>query len=656
MARHDREDSHSLEEQLAWLDAISKESPGAPGETPAATPSPYPKDPWLAVPKDRRPVPPPLFRAVVDSVYGPRATPAPVHDTDPPAAAPKAEPEAPVAPSAARPAPPPEPSPIAVPEVAEPVAVEPPPASPSLGTVRPEEPHPSAALHKEPAPVAEAPGTSAEAPSSPPAADPPDDPPQAAEPPRRTVASPRFEAIGNEWTQAFGSLRAQPQPHPLPVRPAPEQPVAASAGPVEAPAAPPRPEPVPRPVADVAPQGAAGEAARFERAADHPRGSAPEPIPPAEAVRPAAEPRDPVVEAPRYAYNPLPAPPAESPVRPVAAEPPVRPVTPAAEPAVESEPRRPVSRKPMAPTPELDDPFLPRRDRREGPSSGWRRLIYRASVGLIRPGESPEELRRRDLMARARTPVTRGHHRVAVLSLKGGVGKTTTTVGLGAMLAQVRGDRVIAVDANPDRGTLSDKLELETAATVRDLLNEQGQIQRYADVRAFTSQAPSRLEVLASDRDPAVSEAFSAADYRSVARLLENFYSICITDCGTGLLHSAMTGVLGLADQIVLVSSPSVDGARAASATLDWLEAHHHANLVRSATVVLSMVRPRSKSSVDLDRLESHFAARCRAVVRVPYDPHLEEGAEIDLERLQQATRTAYLRLSAAVGDGFSEV
>ncbi|GAA3419358.1 AAA family ATPase [Streptosporangium vulgare] len=300
------------------------------------------------------------------------------------------------------------------------------------------------------------------------------------------------------------------------------------------------------------------------------------------------------------------------------------------------------------------DPESLLRGRRNAPAGGWRKLVYKASAGLIKPGESPEVRRRRELVGRARTPVATGHHRVAVLSLKGGVGKTTTTVGLGATLAQVRGDRVIAVDANPDRGTLSDKVELETSATVRDLLNERQQIKRYVDIRAFTSQAPSRLEILASDRDPSVSEAFSAADYQSVSQVLENFYSICITDCGTGLLHSAMSGVLGLADQLVLVSSPSVDGARAASATLDWLEAHHYEELVRSATVVLCSVRPRSKSTVDLDRLEAHFAARCRAVIRVPYDPHLEEGAEIDLERLQPATRESYLRLAASVGDGFA--
>jgi MinD-like ATPase involved in chromosome partitioning or flagellar assembly len=292
--------------------------------------------------------------------------------------------------------------------------------------------------------------------------------------------------------------------------------------------------------------------------------------------------------------------------------------------------------------------------KRAAPGTGWRRGVYLATGGLLRFGESVAELRRRDLINRVRTPVAGGHHRVAVLSLKGGVGKTTTAVGLGATLATLRGDRVIAVDANPDRGTLSDKVRLETAATIRDLLNERDQVLRYADVRAFTSQAPSRLEVLASDRDPGVSVAFGADDYRDAARVLEHYYSICITDCGTGLLHSAMSGVLRLADQIVLVSSPSVDGARSASATLDWLEAHNCEDLVRNGVVVLSAIRPKSRSTVDLDRLEHHFAVRCRAVTRIPYDPHLEEGAEVELERLNSETAEAYLTLAAIVGDGLA--
>jgi MinD-like ATPase involved in chromosome partitioning or flagellar assembly len=292
--------------------------------------------------------------------------------------------------------------------------------------------------------------------------------------------------------------------------------------------------------------------------------------------------------------------------------------------------------------------------RHAAPPAGWRRTLLRITGGLMRAPQSAAERRRRDLIMRARAPVTGGHHRVAVLSLKGGVGKTITAVGLGATLASLRGDRIIIVDANPDRGTLSDRFRLETAATVRDLLNEQDQIQRSADARAYTTQAASGLEVLASDRDPTVSIAFSAQDYEDVARILERYCAVCVTDCGTGLLHSAMAGVLRLADQVVLVTSPSVDGARSASATLDWLAAHQRGDLVRDAVVVISAIRPQGKSGADLARLAQHFAARCRAVVRVPYDAHLAEGAEVDVGRLGQATADAYLALAAEVGDSFS--
>jgi MinD-like ATPase involved in chromosome partitioning or flagellar assembly len=100
------------------------------------------------------------------------------------------------------------------------------------------------------------------------------------------------------------------------------------------------------------------------------------------------------------------------------------------------------------------------------------------------------------------------------------------------------------------------------------------------------------------------------------------------------------------------VSSGSVDGARSASATLDWLDVHGYRELVARSVAVINSVRPRA-GSVDLDKLAQHFGARCRAVVRIPFDPHLEEGAEIELDRLGADTRLALLELAATVADGF---
>ncbi|NLV77736.1 MAG: MinD/ParA family protein [Rhodococcus sp.] len=299
---------------------------------------------------------------------------------------------------------------------------------------------------------------------------------------------------------------------------------------------------------------------------------------------------------------------------------------------------------------DLDSSLLLRRVT-SPPRGGWRRALFRATAGRIDVGEGAREVRRRELVDTVTAPLN-GCYRIALLSLKGGVGKTTTTATLGSTFAALRGDRVIAVDANPDRGTLSQKVPAETSATVRTLLRDEGFVDTYADVRAYTSQNSHRLEVLASDADPAVSEAFSARDYERTLGLLERFYSIVLTDCGTGLMHSAMRSILENADALVVISSGSVDGARSASATLDWLDAHGYRNLVAESVAVVNAVRPRS-GKVDIDRVVGHFDQRCRAVQLLPFDPHLEEGAEVDLARLQPGTRRALLELAAAVAGDF---
>jgi MinD-like ATPase involved in chromosome partitioning or flagellar assembly len=288
---------------------------------------------------------------------------------------------------------------------------------------------------------------------------------------------------------------------------------------------------------------------------------------------------------------------------------------------------------------------------KRAPSEGWRRWLYLATFKLVNVGESPKVKRRTELEAQVQRPL-RGCYRIALLSLKGGVGKTTITATVGATFASIRGDRVVAVDANPDRGTLSQKVPLETPATVRHLLRDAEGIEAYSDVRGYTSQGASRLEVLASESDPAVSEAFSSDDYIRTLEVLERFYSLVLTDCGTGMLHSAMSAVLHKADVLVVISSGSVDGARSAAATLDWLDAHGHQDMVRNSIAVINAVRPRS-GKVDLKKVVDHFSRRCRAVRQVPFDPHLEEGAEISLERLRPETREALLELAAVIADGF---
>ncbi|MFI6963091.1 SCO5717 family growth-regulating ATPase [Streptomyces sp. NPDC050255] len=267
-------------------------------------------------------------------------------------------------------------------------------------------------------------------------------------------------------------------------------------------------------------------------------------------------------------------------------------------------------------------------------------------------GGKKEEIERQRKLDLIRTPVL-SCYRIAVISLKGGVGKTTTTTALGATLATERQDKILAIDANPDAGTLGRRVRRETGATIRDLVHAIPHLNSYMDIRRFTSQAPSGLEIIANDVDPAVSTTFNDEDYRRAIEVLGKQYPIILTDSGTGLLYSAMRGVLDLADQLIIISTPSVDGASSASTTLDWLSAHGYAELVQRSLTVISGVRETGKM-IKVDDIVQHFETRCRGVVVVPFDEHLSAGAEVDLDMMRPKTRDAYFHLSALVAEDFA--
>ncbi|RKT07243.1 MinD-like ATPase involved in chromosome partitioning or flagellar assembly [Streptomyces sp. 3211.6] len=273
-----------------------------------------------------------------------------------------------------------------------------------------------------------------------------------------------------------------------------------------------------------------------------------------------------------------------------------------------------------------------------------------ARSGFRFGGKAAEADRQRKLEL-IRTPVM-SCYRIAVISLKGGVGKTTTTTALGATLATERQDKILAIDANPDAGTLGRRVRRETGATIRDLVQAIPYLHSYMDIRRFTSQAPSGLEIIANDVDPAVSTTFNDEDYRRVIETLGRQYPIILTDSGTGLLYSAMRGVLDLADQLIIISTPSVDGASSASTTLDWLSAHGYADLVSRSITVISGVRETAKM-IKVEDIVQHFETRCRGVVVVPFDEHLAAGAEVDLDLMRPKTREAYFNLSALVAEDF---
>ena len=286
------------------------------------------------------------------------------------------------------------------------------------------------------------------------------------------------------------------------------------------------------------------------------------------------------------------------------------------------------------------------------PQSGWRRAVYVGSAQVINPGPGPEDLRREELDRRLRTPID-GSRRVVVMSRKGGVGKTTISLALGSTFAMLRGDRVIAVDANPDAGNLAHRVARPHERNVTDVLRDLDAIDNYALLRSYTSQAiESRLEVLGSDDDPRIGMALDRNDYHRLITLLDRFYNLILLDTGTGILDSANQGLLSEADQLVLVLRPGLDGGRAAALTLDWMDEHGFGELVEHAVVVVNAQR---RGGAPPDLMRRHFEKRCDRVVTIPWDPALEKGAQTDLSSLRQKTRESVVEVAAAVADNFAK-
>jgi MinD-like ATPase involved in chromosome partitioning or flagellar assembly len=295
------------------------------------------------------------------------------------------------------------------------------------------------------------------------------------------------------------------------------------------------------------------------------------------------------------------------------------------------------------------------RKTRRAPQGGWNRFVYGATLHLVNLGDSAKVRAHQQLDQRIQRRFEGGARFVPVLTRKGGVGKTTITTLLGMALADAREDRIIAVDANPDRGTLSERVAKQTKSTVRDVVTKAASIGGFTDFSALVSRDETRLDILASDSDPQLSEAFGENDYNVVADLATRFYSMVLTDCGTGIVHSVMRATLRRADSIVVVSGGSIDEARLASETLTWLEANGYGELVANSVVALNTAT-QGTNLVKLEEIESHFRSRVREIVRIPYDPQLAAGGVVSWRDLRSITRLASRTLAALVVEGLPAV
>lgn len=237
---------------------------------------------------------------------------------------------------------------------------------------------------------------------------------------------------------------------------------------------------------------------------------------------------------------------------------------------------------------------------------------------------------------------------VSVISPKGGVGKTTTTLLIGDLLASRLQLRVVAVDVNPDHGTLGllapDRLR--SPGTISDLLDAPDRPPTASHVRGFVSRLPSGLHLLAAPDEPALMAQLTPERYRELVAFLGCFYDVVMLDCGTGITGPLASWAIEASNQTVLVTTPEWITARVVVKALE--------NLPRERSTV-AINKSHLRSGAELSRIQQVFRDQhLHRSITVPHDDDL--AARLDtgtyaLSALWPTTRLPVKQLGLAVAE-----
>ena len=195
---------------------------------------------------------------------------------------------------------------------------------------------------------------------------------------------------------------------------------------------------------------------------------------------------------------------------------------------------------------------------------------------------------------------------IAVISPKGGVGKTTTAALLGSLLAFLRRDRVVAVETNPDWGSLGRRLAPDHPVFIDDLLAGPLIDRRLSPTQldAQLARGPDGLMVAPAPTDPERAKNLDETAYLTLFARLSELVGTLVLDCGTGLDDPPARAALASADQLVLVCDDEPDTASIVSEAGEWLRRIVEPTGAQQKSLVVVVNNLRRSSRIDVAAFE----------------------------------------------------
>jgi hypothetical protein len=207
-------------------------------------------------------------------------------------------------------------------------------------------------------------------------------------------------------------------------------------------------------------------------------------------------------------------------------------------------------------------------------------------VKVVAGGQGPGKRDQESLDTdRARLPLL-GPRWIVVLGCTAGAGQTMTAQVTGRVLAGLRHHQVAALTTQPTTEP--------NAHTVKLLAGDQ----------PFAPTGEG-LDIIRDD---------PSADYPRLASLINPHYPLTVVDP----VPAAMTRVLDLADQLLIVAPARAEAATSLANLQQWLESNGYGDLAAQSVTAINGVRKETMNLIL--RTESVARGRCRAIVRLPWD------------------------------------
>ena len=211
---------------------------------------------------------------------------------------------------------------------------------------------------------------------------------------------------------------------------------------------------------------------------------------------------------------------------------------------------------------------------------------------------------------------------LAVVSTKGGVGKSTIAINTAVHAAATTNQRVLLVDASLQLGVSASLLNLTPTITIADLASMQDRLDATM-LREVTTQHESGLHVLPAPPTPAEASEIDDTCMSVILGVAKSAYDLVIVD-SFPLLDATTLAILDRADHVCVVTEnvvPTLTGTAAMLKTLDQLDVG-----TSNRTLVLNR-HQRCAGSLSASEVEQQMGEPAAAVIK--HDRRVLEAANL---------------------------